>query len=164
MAFDEVTSRLSTTFTTTPWKAAGGEYHKGVYRGCYEVDLADDQDERAPHRPLLHGATLYQLAEFHALSSALFAYFHGHHPLFVRAGGLPWQEARRRFLLTSVDLKLVRPVFDHTVPVTLILEDFHDKLDTHQLVFFNGRADVGDGAQQARIGGCLNLRDDLISA
>ncbi|MFJ2441704.1 hypothetical protein ACIOWG_14895 [Streptomyces sp. NPDC087658] len=161
-AFGAVMGCLSDTFTTTPWKPVHADYHDGRYTGLYDVDLEHDADPRAPHKLLVHGSTLYQIAEYHALSACLFSYYNGHHEALSHIPRMSWEEARRRFLITSVDLRLHKPVFERSVPVTFTFEDVTDKYESHQLVFFTGHVDVADGSHRAVLGGCLNLRDDLI--
>ncbi|QUH00576.1 hypothetical protein HUO13_06860 [Saccharopolyspora erythraea] len=163
MTFGEVASALDETWANTSWQAGELRHDGGTYRGTYHVRLADDWDERAPHRPLLHGSTLYQIAEYHALVSLIFAYANRHYPAFDSVPAMTMAEARRRFLLTSVRLDLHKPIFASEVPVQLRVDRLVNKMQKHRLVFFDGFVSLGDGEHEARMGGCLNLRDDLIA-
>jgi len=49
-------------------------YDGDAFEGLYLVQLTDDLDDQAPHRPLMHGSTRYNITKYHTLASMLFAY------------------------------------------------------------------------------------------
>ena len=150
------------TWAMTPWRPVDGDHQDGTYSGRYQVDLASEYTDRAPHRPLVHGSTLYNITEFHGLVSMLSAIYNGHHPALAQAASLPVAEVRRRILLASMNLRLRKPVFDPLVTVRMTIDNVRDKWEKHRMVFVDLNYDVADTSHQATLTCCLNARDDLI--
>lgn len=159
--FSTVLAEASRSWASTPWKPLDADYRDGIYTGRYRVELASDHTDDAPHRPLVHGSTLYNITEYHGLVSMLYAVFHGHHPALARAGSMPFAEVRRRILLASMDLRLRKPVFEPLVTVRMTIENVRDKWERHGMVFVDLVYDVADGSHVATLTCCLNARDDL---
>lgn len=162
--FSATMSETFRTFSTTPWEPVDVDYRDGTYAGRYRVDLAGEYTDDAPHRPLVHGSTLYTIAEYHGLVSLLFAVYHQHHPAFAQAVSLPVAETRRRLLLASMDVTLRKPVFDPLVTVRMTIENVRDKWEAHRMIFADLVYDVADGSHRGVLTSCLNARDDLIGA
>ncbi|GAA2785541.1 hypothetical protein [Saccharopolyspora taberi] len=163
VTFEDVARSLGETWTFIPWELKNLDYRDGVYRGLYHVQLDADLDEKAPHRPLLHGSTLFEISMYHTLASALFAYSQEHFPELSSAPKVSLAEAGRRFLITSVKLKFRKPIFDPEVTVDLTSDRIVGNFTKRGLVFFYATVRLAGGKHVSTIGGCFNLRDDLMA-
>ncbi len=164
VSFPAVIDEVSATWTPTPWKPVGAEYTGGTYVGRYSLDLESGRTARSPHRPLLHGSTLYQITEYHALISLLFAVYNRHDEAFEKVAEMPFAEVRRRFLLATMRVQLMKPVFVDEVAVRLSIEKVTDKWERHQMLFVDLASDVADGSHRCGLSVCVNARDDLIGS
>ncbi|MEU7487022.1 hypothetical protein [Streptomyces sp. NPDC042319] len=113
---------------------------------------------------MLHGSILAQLASYHSLASLLFAYANEHFPAFAALPRIDMVEAKRRVLLTSMQLDLREPVYGAGVPLKLTFDSVTDKWDGHRLVFFDISVDAAGGKHAAQVGGCFNFRDVIDQA
>ncbi|NLU68254.1 hypothetical protein [Streptomyces sp. HNM0574] len=161
LSFHDILRDQESAWCDTAWKPVDVSADSGAYHGSYRVDIASDVEDGASYRPLLHASLLAELVNFHTLASIAFAYSRRDRPELARLPDVPLVEFRRRALLTSLQLSLVRPVFDSPVPMSLTVDDVTDKWKTHRLMFFNLSVEVAEGKQTAKVGGCLNFRDAI---
>lgn len=162
VSFPAVIDEVSATWTPTPWKPVEAEYTDGMYVGRYSLDLDSGRTARSPHRPLLHGSTLYQVSEYHALITLLFAVYNQHDEALAKAAEMPFAEVRRRFLLATLRVQLMKPVFDNEVTVRTAIEKVTDKWERHRMLFIDLTSDIADGSHRCALSVCVNARDDLI--
>ncbi|MFB7269888.1 hypothetical protein [Streptomyces sp. NPDC056244] len=158
-SFPEIMDDLAKAWCHTPWAASEMSFDGDAYHGVFDVDMAADVRAEAPYRPLLHGSVLAQIVSYHALASVLFAYTNQHHPVLAALPRVDLVEARRRFLVTALELSLLKPVFETRVPLKLTIDTFTDKWETHRMAFGVMSVEVAGGKHTARLEGCVNFRD-----
>ncbi|MGW6461357.1 hypothetical protein ACWF94_36430 [Streptomyces sp. NPDC055078] len=162
-SFPDIMDDLNDSWCHTPWKASEMTHDGVAYHGVFDIDLAADVSERAPYRPVLHGSIVSQLVSYHTLASMLFAYTNNHDAALAALPRVALVEAKRRFLVTSLQVSLHEPVFESRVPLKLTVERYTDKWESHRMVFAAVSVEVAGGRHTARLDGCANFRDAVDS-
>ncbi len=130
--------------------------------GAYHIALKDSFDSKAPHKPLLHGSTMFTICVYHSLIAHMIIILGKTYPELRKIPDVPISEIRRRILLPETNLKFLKPIFSEHITVKARFTKFVDKWDSHSLFFTQLEFDVQDGAQIATLDVCLDFRDDLI--